>query len=175
MRDVVLYITSSLDGFIADASGGVDWLVGEDGEEYGYSALLASVDTVLMGSRTWMDTLELTDEDPYADKTVVVFTSQTDLPSRGNVRFVAEDAADFARRLVAEPGGRIWCVGGGEIASALFSAGLISEIDLFVQPIVLGDGVPLWRPPIAPRRLRLLEARAWPGDLAELRFAVQEP
>lgn len=172
MRDVVLYITASLDGFIADTEGSVDWLFGEEGEDYGYGEFLDSVDTVLMGSHTWLDTLHLADEDPYPDKRVVVFTSQPDLPARGNVEFIAEDAAAFTRRLKSEEGTTIWCVGGGEVASALFEAGLIDELALFVQPVVLGDGIPLWRPPLSTRALELTTAKKWPGGLAELRYRV---
>lgn len=172
MREVVLYITASLDGFIADSEGSVDWLAGAEDEDYGYGELLGSVDTVLMGAHTWLDTLDLTPTDPYSDKRVVVFTSRDDLPLRGNVEFVSEDAAQFTSRLRNAPGGRIWLVGGGEVASALISAGLVDEIDLFVQPVVLGDGVPLFNPPMETRRLRLLETRAWPADLVELRYRV---
>jgi dihydrofolate reductase len=175
VREVVLYITASLDGFIADSSGSVDWLEGAEGEDYGYRALMDSVDSVLQGSHTYLETMNLVDEDPYAGKTNYVFTSRDDLPVFGAPTFVHEDPAAFVASLKAEPGGRIWLIGGGELASALVSEGLVDEVDLFVQPIVLGDGIPLWRPPLQERRLELLECRRWPGNLAELRYRVSNP
>jgi len=171
-RDVVLYITASLDGFIADTSGGVDWLEGAEGEDYGYAALMESVDTVLQGSHTYLDTLRLVDYDPYEGKTNYVFTSREDLPTSPSSQFVPGDAAEFVRALKTGDGKRIWLVGGGELASSLMSAGLVDEIDLFVQPVVLGDGIPLWRPPLERRGLDLIEACALPGGLAELRYRV---
>ena len=171
-REVVLYITASLDGLIADASGGVDWLAGAEGEDYGFAALMDSVDTVLQGSHTYLSTLELVDYDPYENKTNYVFTSRDDLPVFGSPVFVAKDPVAFVSALKRQPGGRIWCVGGGVLASALVSAGLVDEIDLFIQPIVLGDGVPLWVPPMTTCSLSLVEARSWPGDLVQVRYRL---
>ena len=171
-RQVVLYITASLDGFIADMEGGVGWLEGAEDEDYGFGELMDSVDAVLQGSHTYLETMSLVDEDPYKGKTNYVFTSRDDLPELGSPQFVHEDPAEFVRRLKQQAGGRIWLIGGGELASLLVSAGLVDEIDLFVQPVVLGDGIPLWRPPLRERHLELVEARPWPGGLAELRYRV---
>lgn len=172
-REVVLYITASLDGFIADTDGGVGWLSGAEGEDYGFAALMDSVDTVLQGSHTYLETLNLVDYDPYATKTNYVFTSRQDLPVIGSPVFVAEDPVTFVSALKRQPGGRIWCVGGGVLASALVSAGLVDEVDLFIQPIILGDGVPLWVKPMTPRSLTVVEARSWPGDLVQVRYRLQ--
>jgi dihydrofolate reductase len=171
-REVVLYITASLDGFIADEQGGVDWLAGAEGEDYGYSELLGSVDTVLQGSHTYLDTLRLVDSDPYAGMNNYVFTGRDDLPVFGDPVFVRDDPVEYVRRLKRSSGGRIWLIGGGELASTLVSAGMVDEIDLFVQPVVLGDGIPLWRPPLERRDLELIEARSWPADLVQLRYRV---
>jgi dihydrofolate reductase len=172
-REVVLYVTASLDGFIADLTGGVGWLGGAEGEDYGFAQLMASVDTVLQGSHTHLTTLELSpDADPYEGKANYVFTSREDLPSVPSATFVHEDVVAFVRRLKTQPGGRIWLVGGGELASSLMSAGLVDEVDLFVQPILLGDGIPLWRPPLERHRLELLDAAVCPGDLARLHYRV---
>jgi len=173
-REIVLYITASLDGFIADENGSVEWLAGAEGEDYGFGELMASVDTVLQGSHTYLETMNLTDEDPYVGKTNYVFTSRDELPLFGSPIFVHEDPVRFVRGLKAEVGGRIWLIGGGELASVLMGAGLIDEIELFVQPVVLGDGVPLWRPPIKTRELELLEVKQWPGDLAQLRYRLRD-
>jgi len=170
MRPLVLYITASIDGYIADTEGGVGWLAGAEGEDYGFSAFMAEVDTLLMGSHTWLDTLELSEDDPYEGKRVIVFTSREDLPARGGVEFVHADAVSFTRDLVAGEGGPVWLVGGGELASTLVSAGLVDELRLFVQPVVLGDGIALWRAPLERRWLELVRAHAWPGHLVELHY-----
>ena len=56
MRRIVLYIAMSLDGYLADSAGGVDWLTGQDPAwdgDGGYSDFIRTVDTVIMGRRTY--------------------------------------------------------------------------------------------------------------------------
>lgn len=172
-RSVRLYITASVDGFIADTDGGVDWLQGAAGEDYGYAEFYASIGTVLMGSKTYEQVIGFDIDFPYADKPCYVFTSRAGLPKAADtVEFVAEDPAAFVRRLVAGEGKPLWACGGGDLVTALWNAGLIHEVDLFVQPIVLGAGVPLLRQPHDRRRLALTVARGLPGDLVELRYTV---
>jgi len=171
-REVILYITASLDGFIADAEGGVEWLSGAEDEDYGYSELMDSVDTVLQGSHTYLDVLRLVDYDPYEGKDNIVFTSRDDLPSSPSARFVHDDPVEFLRELKQTPGKRIWLIGGGELASTLVGAGLVDEIDLYVQPVILGDGIPLWRPPIDAHKLELTRAEPLPGGLARLSYRL---
>lgn len=172
-RDVVLYITASIDGFIADNDGGVDWLVDPDEEDFGFLGFMESIDTVLQGSHTYLTTLDLVDEDPYGGTTDYVFTSRDDLPVLGDPVFVKDDPVPFVRKLKEEPGKRIWLIGGGELATTLMEAGLIDEIDLYVQPVLLGDGIPLWRPPMTTRLLELVETKSWPSGIAQLRYRVR--
>lgn len=115
----------------------------------------------------------MVDEDPYAGKANYVFTSREDLPVLGDPIFVHDDPAEFVRALKQQDGGRIWLVGGGELASTLMSAGLVDEIDLAVQPVVLGDGIPLWNPPMETHSLELLDAAVMPGGLARLHYRVE--
>ncbi len=173
MRRVLLYITASLDGFIADTEGGIDWLQGAEGEDYGYAEFYAGIGAVLMGSKTYEQVISFDIDFPYADKPCYVFTSRSELPRvADSVEFVAEAPAEFVRRLREAEGKPVWACGGGQLVTALWTAGLIDEVDLFVQPVVLGDGIPLFRTPHARRRLQLLTARGLPGDLAEVRYTV---
>lgn len=71
MRKLILYIASSLDGYIARNSGGVDWLFVD--QDYGYTDFIASVDTVLMGQRTYEQVLSF-GEYPYQKHQGFVFS-----------------------------------------------------------------------------------------------------
>lgn len=172
-RDVVLYITASLDGFIADTEGSVDWLVDPGEDDFGFLKFMDGVDTVLQGSHTYLSTLDLVDEDPYGGKTDYVFTSRNDLPVLGDPVFVHDEPREFVRTLKQQPGERIWLIGGGELAATLLNAGLVDEIDLFIQPVILGDGIPLWRTPLEPSDLQLLETKKWSAGIVEVRYKVR--
>ncbi len=174
-RSLILYITASLDGYIADEDGGVGWLSGDPSTDYGYAELLGSVDTLIMGSSTYLTSLALPGgTDAFEGRRVFVYTSGDDLPPHEGVSFVRQPAPPHVASLKAEPGESIWLLGGGRFATNMLAAGVVDEIRLFVQPIVLGGGVPLWRRLATPVPLELLEARAWPGGLAELRYRPRE-
>lgn len=171
-RPLVLVVTTSLDGFIAETDGGVDWLAPPPPDTPAdYDELIASIDTLVMGSATYLVSLELDGgTEVFAEKRTIVFTSRHDLPPHGGVEFVHEPAEQFVARLKQEPGGAIWLFGGGKLATALSDAGLVDEYLVAVQPILLGEGIPLWRAPHARTQLELVAARAWSSGIAELRY-----
>ncbi|MBA4370418.1 MAG: dihydrofolate reductase [Coriobacteriaceae bacterium] len=171
-RPLVLIVTTSLDGFIAETDGGVGWLAPPPASTPAdYDELVASIDTLVMGSATYLASLDLAGgTEIFSGKRVCVFTSREGLPATAGVEFVQEPAEEFVPRLKEEPGGSIWLFGGGKLATALSDAGLVDEYLVAVQPILLGDGIPLWRTPHARTRLELVAARAWPGGIAELRY-----
>jgi dihydrofolate reductase len=146
MRDVVLYIATSLDGFIARADGSIDWLDAYAGGDFGYEGFLAGVDTLLVGGVTYRQMLTF-EEWPYADKRMIVFTRSEPAVADPRVEFVLEDPAGFVRQLKTGAGSRIWLVGGAGVISVLADAGLIDEIIVSTIPLLLRAGIPL----------------AWPG------------
>ena len=171
MRNLVLYITASLDGYIADENGGVGWLTGDPSTDYGYAEFLEGVDTLVMGSSTYLTSLALDGgTDGFEGRGVFVYTSGDDLPPRAGVTFVRKPAPPHVAELKGQDGADIWLLGGGRFATNMLAAGLIDELRIFVQPIVLGGGTPLWRCLGIPVALELLEARTWPGGLVELRY-----
>ena len=101
MRKVILYIAMSLDGYIADSSGKVDWLEGQDGKAMvdTYTAFAAGVDTVVMGWNTYHQIA--TELSPgvwsYAGMTCYVVTHR-DLSDAEGIRFVREDPRELLRR-----------------------------------------------------------------------------
>ncbi|HEY5540746.1 MAG TPA: dihydrofolate reductase family protein [Coriobacteriia bacterium] len=176
MRQVVLYATASLDGFIAELGGGMGWLdaASEADTDFGYADFYASIETMLMGSATYEFVLGATDSFPHADREVIVFTHR-DLPIPAkSVTLVREEAAEFTRRLKDGEGGPIWLVGGGQVNAALLDADLIDEIRLFVQPVLLGGGVPLFRAPHGGLKLALEACVKWPLGVVELRYCRAE-
>ena len=173
IRPVVLYITMSVDGFIADTEGGVGWLAGAPGEDYGYAQFYEGVDAVLLGRKTYEQILGFDVGFPYADKPCYVFSSDESLPRAAeSVEIVTTPAEEFVARLKLSEGGPIWLGGGARLATTLWDAGLVDEMHLFNQPIVLGGGIPLFSEPYQRRGLELLGSKSWPGGLVEVRYRV---
>lgn len=171
-RPLVLIVTMSLDGFIASPDGGVDWLGPMPGEvPRDYTELVDSIDTLVMGRGTF-DAVQRLEGGPesIAGYTSYVFTHTQPAGSFAQVDFVSQPAEAFVARLKQTEGGSIWLFGGGVLATALTDAGLVDEYVIAVQPILLGDGIPLWVAPHARTDLELVHARPWPGGIAELRY-----
>lgn len=173
MRPLVLLLTASLDGFIAEPDGGVDWLgapptdVPDD-----YRELIDSIDCLVMGSATYLVSLDLAGgTGVFGDHEVYVFSARTDLPAYSGVTFVGEDAEEFTEALKHRDGGAIWLFGGGKLATTLSDAGLVDDYYIAIQPVLLGDGIPLWVTPHGRTHLALTSAFAWPGGIAALRYA----
>jgi dihydrofolate reductase len=164
---VVLYIATSLDGFIADPDGGVDWLFAAG--DYGYPDFIAAVEAVVMGRATY-DQMPEFGPWPYADKRAYVFTHVPPAAPHAPAAFVSGDPAPLVDELRRTCTGDVWLIGGGRLVERFRERGLIDEYRLFVHPVLLGAGRPLF--PGAPPRewLRLVEARPYPDGLLELRY-----
>ena len=174
MGKITLYIASSLDGFIADANGGVDWLPHDDADDYGYAEFYRQVDALAMGRRTY-DQIRGFGEWPYPGKPSYVFTGQppagaalADTPP--GVRFVQTGPAGFAATVAARYSGTVWLVGGANLADQFRREGLIDEYRIFVIPIILGRGVPLFDGAAPPTALRLDGAQTYGNGMVELRY-----
>ena len=173
MRQVLLNLTTSLDGFIADPECGIDWIqpFPDDGVPADYLELMDAVDTLVMGRATYELSLSLPGgTGVFGGKRVVVFTSRTGVPRRKGVEFVHTDPAAFVEQLKQEDGGLIWLFGGGQLATALAAAGLIDDYLIVIQPVLLGDGIRLWQSGLPLITLALVNTREWPGGLVEVRY-----
>ena len=173
MRKAVLYIALSLDGFIADSAGGVGWLHGHDPglEEGSYGEFAATVDTVIMGRRTYDQVRgELSPGAwPYEGMDCYVLTHRPADGAPEGVAFTDEAPDKLLRRLRALPGRDIWICGGAETAMQLLRAGEIDVLRLSLIPTLLGGGHRLFGPPGREQRLRFLGCRAING-IAELTY-----
>lgn len=167
MTRTIYYTATSIDGFIADEHNSLDWLLevprpqddgGTTGAGDSFDGFFASVGAFAMGSTTFEWVVEHEDlrADPhkwrewYGGVPGWVFTHRDlDGLEGADIRFVAGDVAPVHADMVAAADGRdVWLVGGGELVGAFADAGLLDEIHLAVQPVLLGAGAPL-----LPRRL----------------------
>jgi dihydrofolate reductase len=143
MRLVTFGVANSLDNFIARADGAVDWLVWDDEVAAISREFWKSIDTVLMGRKTYEVAARM-GSGAYPGVKNYVFSRTLKQPRSKKVEVVSRDAAEFVRQLKQEAGKGICVIGGGELASALFQARLIDQVGLNIQPVMLGSGIPLF-------------------------------
>jgi dihydrofolate reductase len=169
--EVVYSAAVSLDGFIADVHGGVDWLNDAmvPGEGYGLREFMASIDAVLMGSRTYEKSLELGGPGYGAKVPCWVFSGR-EFSSSGGVIVTRETPAAVVAHLQDKGIRRAWLMGGGKLAASFLAAGLIDEVSLGVMPVVLGAGLPLFAGGLAPTRLQLIESKIYKGGALGLTY-----
>lgn len=171
MRKIKLYIATSLDNYIARTNGNIDWLESfptPKGEDFGYGALMANVDTTLMGNKTYQQVLGFDVPFPYSGSKNYVFTRQQGLKSDENVQFVSTDAVSFIQDLKNKPGRDIWLIGGGQLNTVLLDADLIDEMIITIFPIVLGEGIPLFAPTAKEKVFQLEASKAYENGFVQL-------
>lgn len=145
-RKLVLFIASSLDGYIATNDESLEWLYRVEGEgDNGFSEFYNTVDTIIMGKKTydWILNQDLK-EFPYKNKDCYVFTTST-AENNENVKFINGDITDFINNLKAQDGKNIWIVGGGQLLHSFIQRGLVDEFILTIAPTLIGNGIPLFR------------------------------
>lgn len=173
MRKIVLYIATSVDGYIARPSGDLSWLPVPAAEDRDYRDFYSSIHTLLMGRKTYEKALATNSDFPYFDKETFVFAHDglSELPP--TVRRVSEDAVNFVKSLKSKEGGGIWLVGGAHLIRSLLDAKLVDEMHLFLIPTLLGSGIPLFLEAQHEHLLRLNEIKSHKAGIAELRYLIQ--
>lgn len=167
MRKVKLYIATSLDAFIAGPNGEIDWLFTEG--EFGYDAFMETIDATLMGNETYKLIAGFSDF-PYKNQTNYVFTRNPNPTDAPFVTFISEEIVPFVESLKQQSGKDIFLVGGGQINAILLEAGLIDELQVFVHPIILGKGIPMFQPTEKPDVWQFVETKAYECGLVELHY-----
>ena len=167
MRKIRLFIAMSLDGFIADEEGKVDWLLGEDADypgDYGYEAFARNVDTVIMGRKTYGQIVTELSPDTwvYRGKRTYVLTHE-EREDKEEICFFSGRVSELVETLKKELGRDIWICGGREVVRELMEEDLIDEYQLAVMPVILGGGIRLFSGGHSSMRLHVKESRAENG------------
>jgi dihydrofolate reductase len=167
-----LYIAVSLDGFIADKAGGVEWLQPYESEDVGFNAFLGEITTVVTGRRTYAQARGFA-QWPYAGKRVIVLTHrplERDRPA-GVEPYNGEPDA-LVDQLKHERDGDVWLLGGAMVAQEFLDRGLVDRIELYVIPVLLGDGVRLFTRVDRSRTLAFSEARSYRNGIVGLVYEL---
>ena len=171
MRSVIYQVAVSLDGYIAGPNGEIDWIVHDP--TAAAPSLYSSVDTVLLGRRTYEMTRQHGAPKWPKGWRLYVFSRTLRAAEHREVTIVREDAGVVVHALRAESGGDIWLFGGASLFASLLAEGAVDRVDVAVMPVLLCGGLPLVAPGGRRTRLRLAESRASGGGIVSLGYTVE--
>jgi dihydrofolate reductase len=170
-RKVISYIATSLDGYIAAPDDDLSFLsiVQQEGEDYGYGDFVKSVDTVILGRRTYDWVMTQVSEFPHADKNSYIIT-RTPRPGKDKLSFYTGDLKKLVLRLKNEQGKNIFIDGGAEIVNELLKQKLIDEFIISVIPILIGNGTRLFKDGRPRQTLKLVGVRQFDTGLLQVHY-----
>jgi dihydrofolate reductase len=174
-----VFIATSLDGFIARSNGDLDWLTGAQSasseQDYGYQEFMDTVDTIVVGRKTFELVLTF-DSWPYSDKQVVVLSSRPDaVPPHlvDDVDWLSLPPQRLVGRLAAQGATHLY-VDGGKTIHGIMRAGLIDELTITRVPILIGTGVPLFGPLNQDVRLTHIGTRQFENGFIQSKYRVAD-
>lgn len=173
MGSVVLYIAISLDGYIARPDGGIDWLnkYESGGEDYGYAEFMKRIGTVVMGGKTYRQVLGFGEGAMPDVETYVITRQGLDNPSGPSVHAYSGSMTALVEQVKAASDRDIWLMGGGEIVRLFARERLIDELMIFVVPVLLGEGIPLFPPgELDDTTLKVVDVQRYENGLVKLHY-----
>lgn len=170
-----VFVGVSVDGFLARANGELDFLDAAGSEPHGYEEFISSVDTVVIGRKTFEIVMRF-DTWPYAKRRVVVLSDhRLDLSAAsargGRVEQMSGRPAEISLRLSAEGAQHVYVDGGVTIQSFL-REGLIQRLVISRVPVLIGSGIPLFGALPSDVLLRHVATRAFQSGLVQSEYEV---
>jgi dihydrofolate reductase len=173
MRKLSLFIASSLDGYIAKPNDDLSFLkmVEKEGEDYGYAAFTETIDTLILGRKTYDYVVQEIGTSFYDNghRDIYVIT-RTDRPQAGRTIFYSGNLAELVNRLKSEQGKNIYCDGGAEVIHELLKHDLIDELIISVIPVLLGNGTRLFKDGRPEQLLEFVNVKAFETGLVQLHY-----
>lgn len=170
-RKLIVYISSSLDGYIAKPNDDLSFLnsMMVEGEDYGYSEFISNVDTVVIGRKTYDWVVNEVGFFPHKDVDSYVITNK-EKPQKERTVFYNGNLNALIENLKAKSGKNIYCDGGAMLVNSLLKLDLVDELILSVVPVLLGDGVKLFEIGIPERELELVNSNSFSTGLVQLHY-----
>ena len=175
-RKLIMYISMSLDGFLATKDDNIDWLsiVDKEGEDYGYTEFSSTCDTYIIGKTTYDVVLKLTGgEFPQAEQMKCYVITRQELEDKDGITFYNGDLEELINKIKSEEGKNIYFDGGSLVAKLLMEKNLIDEYIISVIPTILGDGKRLFRGETARIPLDLVKTKHYESGLIQLHYKRQ--
>jgi dihydrofolate reductase len=189
MRKFVVSMNLSLDGFMSGANAELDWHFDAWNEGMGEKLLelLEKADTILLGRHTYEVMAKYWPVKPLeqnfprqdlaiADKmnryTKIVFSKSDITLSWNNSKFACKDAETEIIRLKRQKGKDILLIGSGRLVTSVMESGLIDEYQLWIHPVILGKGNPLFKNCCRRINLELKDSVVFESGVIALNYKV---
>ena len=173
MRKLSLFIATSLDGHIAKPNDDLSFLklVEKEGEDYGYAEFTSTIDTIIIGRKTYDYVLREIGASHYdnGERDVYVIT-RTERPSVGRIKFYTGNLTELVRQLMSENGKNIYCDGGAEVINELLKNDLIDELTISIVPVLVGAGTRLFKDGRPEQQLELVNTKTFDTGLTQLQY-----
>jgi dihydrofolate reductase len=172
MKRIILYIAQSLDGYIAKKDGSVAWLdefSNPPNVDYGYSEFIKSIDTVVQGNTTYQQV-----KYKYTGKNNYVFSHSIANPADEGITFVKGSPREFVDSLDEKTHQNIWLVGGPHLLASFLNERQVDELIIFIMPILLGNGIPLFSNLEITPHIVLQSNKAYDNGVVELRYIIKK-
>jgi dihydrofolate reductase len=172
--EIKLFIATTIDGFIARENNSLDWLTelpNPNKHDYGYNEFISTIDTVIMGRRTYEEILGFDVDWPYPHYNTFVVTSNSSFKAKTkNTNILYNIDKLSIASLKSKSKKNIWIVGGGKIITAFLNHNAVDEMLLTIIPIILGKGIRLF--PDAPKEtnFKLIQAESFDTGLVNLTY-----
>jgi dihydrofolate reductase len=170
-----IFVGVSVDGFLARANGDLDFLDAGGSESYGYEEFIATVDTIVVGRKTFEIVMGFGTW-PYGERRVVILSSKPlDLAGAsargGRVEQMSGRPTDIASRLSADGAQHVY-VDGGLTIQHFLGAGLIHRLVISRVPVIIGSGIPLFGALPQDVVLRHVGTKAFQSGLVQTEYEV---
>lgn len=173
MRKTSLFIAISLDGYIAKPNDDLSFLklVEKEGEDYGYAEFTKTIDTLIIGRRTYDYVLKEIGLSHYDNgKRAIYVITRTERPQVGRTIFYTGNITKLVKQLKSEKGKNIYCDGGAEVINELLKHDLVDEFIISVIPVLLGNGTRLFKDGRPEQTLEFIEVKTFETGLTQLHY-----
>jgi len=173
-RKVILYIAMSLDGYIATQDNGLEFLslVEQKDQDYSYTDFVNTVDTVIVGRKSYDKVLSMGLEYPHTNKNLYIIT-RTPKPEVGSTKFYSGSLKELVLELKSKKGKSIYVDGGAEVANELLQDNLIDEFYISIVPVLLGNGISLFKSDRPDLKLKLVSSKTYNKGLVQLHYVKE--
>lgn len=172
-----VFIATSMDGYIADKEGKIDWLhqiPNPDQIDMGYSEFMNQVDAIIMGRNTYETVLNFDMDWPYTKPVYVLSNSLKEInpKAKGKAELIKGEPGTILHQL-NEKGFKEIYIDGGKTIQTFLNENLIDELTLTTIPVILGDGIPLFGKSDTSNKFKCISTKLYLDSVVQSKFVKE--